>query len=102
VIRAALEHLGRRRFTNVLVEGGATVLGSFLDEGEIDEVYAFIAPKLVGGSKAPSPMGGSGVTRMANARRLTACLVEPMGEDWLIRGRFHRPEATNPGGGAEM
>lgn len=96
IIRGVLETLGRRRFTNVLVEGGSTVLGSFLDARDIDEVYAFIAPKLVGGSRAPSPVGGSGVARMASAPRLTGCSVEPIGEDWLIRGRFAQSDAISP------
>lgn len=43
-----LEELGRRRFTNVLVEGGAKTLGAFFDENLVDEVHLFVAPKLVG------------------------------------------------------
>jgi len=53
-----LEELGRRRLTNVLVEGGGRLLGSLLDAGQIDEVHVFIAPKLVGGGAAASPIGG--------------------------------------------
>ena len=51
---ALLGELGRRRMTNVLVEGGGRVLGSLLDARQIDEVHVFIAPKLVGGAAAPS------------------------------------------------
>ncbi len=43
-----LEELGRRGMTNVLVEGGGRVLGSFLDEGQVDAVEVFIAPILEG------------------------------------------------------
>ena len=46
---ALLAELGRRRLTNVLVEGGGRLLGSLLDARAIDEVHVFIAPKLVGG-----------------------------------------------------
>ena len=46
-----LDELGRRRMTNILVEGGGQLLGSLLDLGQIDEVHAFIAPKLIGGSQ---------------------------------------------------
>ena len=52
---ALLAEMGRRRFTNVLVEGGGGVLGSFLDAGAIDEVHVFIAPRLAGGAGAHSP-----------------------------------------------
>src|SRR5262245_10198112 len=47
-----LDHLGKLRHTNLLVEGGSEVLGSFLDAGAIDEVHVFIAAMLVGGRDA--------------------------------------------------
>ncbi len=49
-----LEELGRRGATNVLVEGGARVLGQLLAAGAVDEVHLFLAAKLLGG-QAPSP-----------------------------------------------
>ncbi len=54
---ALLAELGRRRMTNVLVEGGSQLLGSLWDARAIDEIYAFIAPKILGGAahQAPSP-----------------------------------------------
>ena len=67
-VGALLDELGRRRFTNVLVEGGGEVLGSFLDAGEIDEVHVFIAPRLVGGSAAPGPLLGMGAEKISEAR----------------------------------
>ena len=49
---ALLAEFGRRRLTNVMVEGGGRLLGSLLDAWQIDEVHVFIAPKLVGGASA--------------------------------------------------
>ncbi|MCS6852487.1 MAG: RibD family protein, partial [Gemmataceae bacterium] len=86
---ALLDELGRRRLTNVLVEGGAEVLGSFFDAGEIDEVHAVIAPKLVGG-RAPTPMTGTGRERMAEAVALADCGVEVVEGDVWLRGRVGR------------
>ena len=63
-ILSLLDELGRRRYANLLVEGVAAVLGSFLEVREIDEVWAFIAPKLLGGEKAPSPIAGYGVEKL--------------------------------------
>ncbi|HEY3967178.1 MAG TPA: bifunctional diaminohydroxyphosphoribosylaminopyrimidine deaminase/5-amino-6-(5-phosphoribosylamino)uracil reductase RibD, partial [Planctomycetaceae bacterium] len=47
-VAALLAELGRRRMTNVLVEGGGEILGAFFDAQFIDEVHVFIAPKLLG------------------------------------------------------
>ena len=86
-IATLLAELGRRRMTNVLVEGGPGVLGAFLDERLIDEVHAFIAPKLIGGDKALSPVGGRGIEKMTEALRLKEMRVEMVGDDLLVRGR---------------
>ena len=81
-----LTELGRRGMTNVLVEGGADTLGRFRDAGEIDEVHAFISPKLFGGSAAPSPVGGSGVAHVGDALNLAEWTVERVADDVLIHG----------------
>ena len=56
--------------TNVLVEGGGQVLGSFLDEGQVDAVEVFIAPILEGGDHARTAVRGRGVSLMRDAARL--------------------------------
>jgi diaminohydroxyphosphoribosylaminopyrimidine deaminase/5-amino-6-(5-phosphoribosylamino)uracil reductase len=76
-----LDELGRRRLTNVLVEGGSEVLGSFLDAREIDEVHVFLAPRLAGGAGAKTPIGGRGVERIAEAVALGEWCVEPIEGD---------------------
>ena len=91
-VKSVLTELGRRGMTNVLVEGGAGTLGRFLDAGEIDEVHAFIAPKLIGGSAALSPIGGLGLADLDRSLRLTDWQVERLGDDLLIHG-FGQPAA---------
>jgi diaminohydroxyphosphoribosylaminopyrimidine deaminase / 5-amino-6-(5-phosphoribosylamino)uracil reductase len=83
-----LSELGRRQLTNVLVEGGAKVLGTLFDARAIDEVHAFIAPRLVGGA-APSPIAGKGVAEMNLSESLKRCEIEQTGGDAYIHGRFH-------------
>ena len=83
---ALLTELGRRRLTNLLVEGGGKVLGSFFDAGLIDEVHVFIAPRLAGGEGARTPIGGVGVEKMAQALTLTEWTTENIDGDWYIRG----------------
>lgn len=82
-----LEELGRRRLTNLLVEGGGTVVGTLLDARAVDEVHVFIAPKLVGGEASPTPAGAVGVAQMADAICLDAPTIETLGPDIYLRGR---------------
>jgi diaminohydroxyphosphoribosylaminopyrimidine deaminase/5-amino-6-(5-phosphoribosylamino)uracil reductase len=89
-LRELLSELGRRRMTNVLVEGGERLLGQFLDIGEVDEVHAFIAPKLVGGADAPSPIGGLGAALMADSRLFERVAWRQSGADLHVSGRFPR------------
>ena len=56
--------------TNLLVEGGGRVLGSFLDGGQVDEVEVFVAPILEGGDHRSTAGPGRGVDRMSEALRL--------------------------------
>jgi diaminohydroxyphosphoribosylaminopyrimidine deaminase/5-amino-6-(5-phosphoribosylamino)uracil reductase len=85
-VAALLAELGRRRFTNVLVEGGGGVFGSFFDAAAIDEVHVFVAPLLVGGSEAPTPVGGLGAARLADALRLAEWRVERVEADVYLHG----------------
>ena len=82
-----LDELGRRQMTNVLVEGGATLLGALLDARQIDEVHVFIAPKLFGGERAPSPIAGQGIDQIAAAVPLRDVLIQQLGPDLYLRGR---------------
>ena len=86
-----LVELGRRRLTNVLVEGGGQLLGSLFDAGQVDEVHAFIAPKLVGGADAPTPIAGLGRAEMSEAFAMDRPTVRQVGEDVYLSGRLARP-----------
>jgi len=85
-IDAVLEVLGRRRMTNVLVEGGAAVLGAFLDAKAADEVHVYIAPKIIGGTRALSPVGGAGIDRLTDAFSLTDVEISRCGPDIYVQG----------------
>ena len=84
-VDALLAELGRRRMTNILVEGGAGLLGSFLDALAADELHVFVAPKLVGGAGL-APVGGRGIASIADAMRLAEFTSMPSGEDVYLRG----------------
>ena len=85
-LRTALQILAQKGIMHVLIEGGASVLGSAFDQQCIDHVAAFIAPKLAGGRDAPSPMKGEGRSMMSHAQELQQVRTEIFGHDVLIEG----------------
>jgi len=87
-ISALLEALGARGCLSAMVEGGAATLGRFFDAGLIDEVWAFIAPVLLGNG-APA-FAGLGAASLADALRLENTVTETLGQDILIRGAVCR------------
>lgn len=97
-LSALLEYLGKEGIVSALVEGGGVILGAALDARLIDKVYAFVAPVLIGGAGAPSPIAGSGATVIADALRLQRTTIEPVGPDWQITGYPMTGYPTNGGG----
>jgi diaminohydroxyphosphoribosylaminopyrimidine deaminase/5-amino-6-(5-phosphoribosylamino)uracil reductase len=85
-----LKELGNRRFTNVLLEGGSTLLGSAFDGGWIDEVHCFIAPKIVGGHNAMRPVDGVGKALMEQAAQLSNVQIECLENDVHFHGFVDR------------
>jgi diaminohydroxyphosphoribosylaminopyrimidine deaminase/5-amino-6-(5-phosphoribosylamino)uracil reductase len=85
-VSAILEELGQRSITSVLVEGGSNIAGAFVDAGLVNKATFFIAPKIVGGSEAPTAVSGVGVERMKDALRLEAVEVIQHGEDIEVCG----------------
>lgn len=82
-----LHILGGKGIDAVLLEGGGELNESFLRQGLVDEVAAFIAPKLIGGREAKTPVEGRGLDRMSDAIVLKQVSLEKVGEDILVRGR---------------
>ena len=87
---AALAELGRRGITSLLLEGGPTLAGAFLDAGEIDELRLFIAPIVLGGTLARALIAGAdGAATMRRMRAAaTAMEWERSGDDLLVRARL--------------
>lgn len=85
-VPGVLDTLGARGVADLLVEGGAAVLGSFLDLGAVDRVRVVVAPKLVGGAEAPGPVGGAGRERMADALAVEGLSWRSSGPDRILEG----------------
>ena len=94
-LRYLFRYLARRGLSSILVEGGATLNASILQENLADSVIWFIAPKLVGGTSAPGPIGGMGVATLEQAAELEDITAELVGKDVMLTGYFVTREGRN-------
>ena len=87
--RILMELLWQRfSLDSLIVEGGPTLLGSLFDEGLVDRVQAYIAPKIFGGLEALGPVAGRGAGDPADAPVLSEVSLQMMGGDVLLEGRL--------------
>jgi diaminohydroxyphosphoribosylaminopyrimidine deaminase/5-amino-6-(5-phosphoribosylamino)uracil reductase len=83
-LRDALRKLAHLKITNIIVEGGGTLIGSLFDERLVDKVLFFISPKIIGGKDAISSVMGKGVKRVDQAIKLRAIKFRRFGEELLV------------------
>lgn len=84
---AAMQVLYTRNCLSVLWECGGTLAAQAIAEGAVQKVFAFIAPKIIGGgSQAPAPISDLGITHMDQAIVLEKLSIQPLGPDYLISG----------------
>ena len=81
-----LNKLGDMSISSVLVEGGGTLLGSMFDQRLVDKVYAFVAPLIIGGSGAVTPVAGKGIGSMVDSIRLERVQIRRFGGDTMVSG----------------
>lgn len=89
-IEKLLDILGQQNICSILVEGGATLSGSFVAKKLVDKVYFFIAPKIIGGKEAKTPVAGTGILNLQEALTLKDIQIEKLEEDILIIGRVDK------------
>lgn len=80
--------LAEEKIDSILLEGGAELSASFLKEGLVQKVYTLIAPKILGGREALSPVGGRGLDRIDEAPAVKNLSLQILGEDILIESEF--------------
>lgn len=85
-----LEDLGKRDVQSVLLEGGPTLAWSAVQEGVVDRVVVYLAPKLIGGTEAPTVLGGRGFAPIRNALRLRVRSFDRVGEDLKVEAVVER------------
>src|SRR2546425_679643 len=77
-------HRLRASVDAILVEGGSTVIWSFLHEGLADELKVFVSSRVLGGRATPTLIGGQGVTSLDEAPRLRLNQIERLGDGALL------------------
>ena len=83
----ALKKLARLQISNIIVEGGGTLIGSLFDEKLVDRILFFISPKIIGGKDAISSVMGNGVKRIDQAIKLRDLKIRRFGEELLVAAR---------------
>ena len=84
--KVVMEHLYQKGCSKVLWECGGTLAARAIADGTIQKVMAFIAPKIIGGTSASSPVGELNLTLMTDALQLRDVEVKAIAEDVLIEG----------------
>lgn len=80
--------LGKQQISSVLVEGGALLLTSLLEEKLVDKIFVTISPRLIGGKNAPSFLQGKGVNLIKDSLRLKKISTFQIDEDIFVKGYF--------------
>ena len=82
----AMTFLYERGFCSVLWECGGILAANAITQGAVQKILAFIAPKIIGGSDAPTPVGELGFSTMMEALQLERVTVKSIDSDCLIEG----------------
>lgn len=88
-LRDCLRALAQRGATNVLVEGGAKVLGAFFRARLVDEAQIFVAPIMIG--QGPEVFGDLDIGKVADVITPVSCTTRRVGDDVFHRLRYTRP-----------
>lgn len=81
-----VDYLYDRGYLSILWECGGGLSAAAISSGVIHKVHAFVAPKIIGGKNAPSPVGELGMVEMTQALELIDVSYEQIGPDVLISG----------------
>lgn len=92
---AVMQVLYQRERSRILWECGGTLAAEAIAQGVIQKVMAFVAPKIIGGETAPSPVGDLGYQRMDRALLLERVTYEAIATDFLVTGYLPESAVTN-------
>ena len=86
--KVAMAILYERKLMQVLWECGGTLAAEAIAADAVQKLWAFVAPKIIGGQGAPSPIGDLGLQKMTEAKQLTRTTLRAIGDDLLLQGYF--------------
>lgn len=86
--KLVMKQLYDRGLSKILWECGGTLAAKAISDGVIQKVMAFIAPKIIGGVTAPSPVGDLHLTKMTEALQLERIKLQAIDSDILVEGYF--------------
>lgn len=86
-----MKELMKREIISVFIEGGGTVLGSFVDNTLVDKVYAFYGPIIIGGSDSVAAIGGKGAPTISQSLHLSNLSYKKLDDTFLITGYATKP-----------
>ena len=95
-LRSLLHHLHRNGIRSVFAEGGGQLHGSLVDQALATRVLGFIAPRIIGGEAAPTPIAGLGAASMDQAQSLRHARGCAVGGDFLVEGYLDDSWLTPP------
>jgi len=86
-IKHLMYELGGRKIDSILLEGGGTLNWSCLENGIVQKVQSYVAPKIFGGAGAKTPVSGTGVDSPSQCYKLQPVNIEHLGEDILVESK---------------
>lgn len=93
-MRALMTALGARGIDSILLEGGGTLAFSAFSAGVVDKVRIYVAPKILGGSGAKTPVGGIGFDAPDSGVKLCGVTHRECGGDIVIEGYTDKGEGN--------
>ncbi len=83
-VEQVLQYLGEQQLTSLLIEGGGTVADAFVRANKVNETITYLAPKLIGGKHALTPVAGEGIKQLKNVESFEIETFEQIGKDMKI------------------
>ena len=89
-LNALMKRLGENEVDSVMIEGGGTLAEQAFNKGIVDKVVVYIAPQIIGGEGAKTPVEGGGICDLKEAWEIQEWSSETIGTDLKISGYIRK------------